>query len=31
MTNAQSVSDHWGKGDVYARVLEAMKLAGIAP
>ncbi|GGG83147.1 type 11 methyltransferase [Salipiger pallidus] len=31
MTNAQSVSDHWGKGDVYARILEAMKLAEIDP
>ena len=31
MTNAQSVSDHWGKGDVYARILEAAELAGIDP
>jgi SAM-dependent methyltransferase len=31
MTSAQSVSDHWGKGDVYSRILEAMKQAGIDP
>jgi len=31
MTNAQSVSDHWGKGDVYARILQAMERAGMVP
>ena len=31
MTDAQAISDHWGKGDVYSRILEAMKLAGIDP
>jgi ubiquinone/menaquinone biosynthesis C-methylase UbiE len=31
MTDAQAISDHWGKGDVYSRILDAMKLAGIDP
>ncbi len=31
MTDAQSISDHWGKGDVFARILESMKKAGIDP
>lgn len=31
MTDAQSISDHWGKGDVFARILNAMELAGIDP
>jgi SAM-dependent methyltransferase len=31
MTDAQAVSDHWAKGDVYSRVLEAMASAGIDP
>ncbi|WP_417208270.1 class I SAM-dependent methyltransferase [Antarctobacter sp.] len=31
MTNAQAISDHWGKGDVYARILEKMALAGLDP
>ena len=31
MTEAQSISDHWGKGDVYSRILEAMQIAGIDP
>lgn len=31
MTDAQSISDHWAKGDVFARILEAMELAGIDP
>ncbi len=29
MTDAHSISDHWGRGNVYARILEAMELAGI--
>ncbi len=31
MTNAQAISDHWGKGDVYSRILETMEMAGIDP
>jgi SAM-dependent methyltransferase len=31
MTDAQAISDHWGKGDVYSRILETMELAGIDP
>lgn len=31
MADAQSISDHWGKGDVFARILKAMELAGIDP
>ena len=26
-----SVADHWAKGDVYSRVMEAMKAASISP
>ena len=31
MADASAISDHWGKGDVYARILETMELAGIDP
>lgn len=31
MTNERSVSDHWGTGDVYSRIIDAMKTAGIDP
>ena len=31
MTDAQSISDHWGTGDVYARIIEAMEAASISP
>ncbi len=31
MTNAQNISDHWGRGDVYSRIIETMQLAGIDP
>ncbi|OWU85255.1 SAM-dependent methyltransferase [Oceanicola sp. 22II-s10i] len=31
MTDLQSIADHWGKGDVYARILDQMALAGINP
>lgn len=31
MTEAQSISDHWGKGDIYSLILETMELAGIDP
>ncbi len=29
MTEAKSISDHWGTGDVFTRIFEAMELAGI--
>jgi hypothetical protein len=25
MTDAQTIADHWGKGDVYSGILETMK------
>ncbi len=31
MSDARSISDHWGTGDVFARILDAMKTAGIDP
>ncbi len=31
MTDAQSISDHWAKGDVFAKILEAMQSVGIDP
>ena len=31
MTDAQSISDHWGTGDVYARIMKAMAAASISP
>ena len=31
MADAQVISDHWGKGDVFARILEAMERVGINP
>jgi SAM-dependent methyltransferase len=31
MTDAQSISDHWGIGDVYARIMQAMEAASISP
>ncbi len=31
MTDAKSVSDHWGSGDVCSRIVEAMQAAGIDP
>lgn len=31
MTDAQAISDHWGKGDVYSRIIDTMKPAGIDP
>ena len=31
MTGSQSISDHWGTGDVYSRILGAMQAAGIDP
>lgn len=31
MTDAKAISDHWGKGDVYSRILDTMELAGIDP
>lgn len=29
--DAQSMSDHWGSGDIFALILDAMAAAGIAP
>src|SRR5262245_58485663 len=31
MTDGKSISDHWATGDVYARILDAMKLASLSP
>lgn len=31
MTDARSISDHWGTGDVYARIMKAMRAASISP
>lgn len=31
MQDNQAISDHWGKGDVYSRILNAMELADINP
>ena len=31
MTDAQSISDHWGIGNVYARIMKAMEAASISP
>lgn len=31
MTDAQSIADHWGTGDVYGRIIAAMGAAGISP
>ncbi|MBK6465943.1 MAG: class I SAM-dependent methyltransferase [Rhodobacter sp.] len=31
MTNERSISDQWGTGDVYSRIIDAMKAAGIDP
>jgi SAM-dependent methyltransferase len=31
MTDAKTISDHWGTGDVYARIMEAMKVASLSP
>jgi SAM-dependent methyltransferase len=31
MTDAKTISDHWGTGDVYARIMVAMKAASLSP
>ena len=31
MTDAKAISDHWATGDVFARILEAMKAASLSP
>lgn len=31
MTDAKSISDHWGTGDVYTRIMEAMEAASLLP
>jgi len=31
MADTKAISDHWGTGDVYARIVEAMKAASLSP
>lgn len=31
MSDGQSISEHWGSGDVFERILDAMKTASISP
>ena len=31
MTDEKAISDHWGTGDVYVRIMEAMKAASLSP
>jgi ubiquinone/menaquinone biosynthesis C-methylase UbiE len=31
MTGSQSISEHWGTGDVYARIIKVMEAASISP
>ena len=31
MTGSRSISDHWGSGDVYSRILKALQAASISP
>jgi SAM-dependent methyltransferase len=31
MTGSHSISEHWGSGDVYARILKAMEAASVSP
>jgi len=31
MTDTQSISDHWGTGDVYGLIMQAMEAASISP
>jgi SAM-dependent methyltransferase len=31
MADTRAISDHWGTGDVYARIMEAMKAASLSP
>ena len=31
MSDEKTISDHWGTGDVYSRIIDAMKAAGIDP
>jgi SAM-dependent methyltransferase len=31
MTDSKSISDHWGTGDVYRRIMEAMDAASLSP
>ena len=31
MSEERSISDHWGTGDVYSKIIETMKAAGIDP
>jgi ubiquinone/menaquinone biosynthesis C-methylase UbiE len=31
MTDTTAIADHWGTGDVYARIVEAMRAASLSP
>jgi len=31
MADAKAISDHWGTGDVFARIMAAMKAASLSP
>jgi SAM-dependent methyltransferase len=31
MTGTRTISEHWGRGDVFGRIVDAMKAAGIDP
>jgi len=31
MTDEQSISDHWGTGDVFERIMKAMEAASMSP
>jgi hypothetical protein len=31
MADVQSISDHWGTGDVFDRIMKAMEAASISP
>jgi SAM-dependent methyltransferase len=31
MTHSKSISEHWGSGDVYAKIIKAMEAASISP
>ena len=31
MTDTQTIADHWGTGDVYGRIMQAMEAASISP
>jgi hypothetical protein len=31
MTHSKSISEHWGSGDVYAKIIKAMEAESISP